>query len=160
MPLGARRPARYLTRSPGTSRAGSPRLTVQRLSFAAHPRQNLGGPLVLRGGRANWTGRQVHLDQKDDDPRPLPSKSGRMAAVAQVSRQAFVVAAAGQRRGGGRVAGQLGSDSNSPTDCFVGRPRELESDRNSPELGSRHRVSHCTFTEQTVPLTESPVPQA
>ena len=47
--------------------------------------------------RSTWTGRIVCLHSLSDEPRPARSKSKRFAAVEEVSRQAYAIAAAGQR---------------------------------------------------------------
>jgi transcriptional regulator with XRE-family HTH domain len=47
--------------------------------------------------RNTWTGRTVRLHTSGDEPRPARSKSKRFAAVAEVSRQAYAVGAAGRR---------------------------------------------------------------
>lgn len=38
--------------------------------------------------RANWTGRRIHLRDEGDEPRVGRSRSGRLAALTRVSRQA------------------------------------------------------------------------
>lgn len=58
--------------------------------------------------RQTWTGRHVHLRDDGDDPRPERSKSKRLASVAQVSKQAYLFAATGQRHPGRRGKGQSG----------------------------------------------------
>ncbi len=47
--------------------------------------------------RNTWTGRIVGLHTLGDEPRPARSKSKRFAAVEEVSRQAYAIAAAGER---------------------------------------------------------------
>jgi transcriptional regulator with XRE-family HTH domain len=47
--------------------------------------------------RNTWTGRTVRLHASSDEPRPPRSKPKRLAAVAEVSRQAYALAAPGQR---------------------------------------------------------------
>jgi transcriptional regulator with XRE-family HTH domain len=46
--------------------------------------------------RQSWTGRQIHLHDEGDDPRPARSKAKRLSAVSQVSRQAYLIAGAGR----------------------------------------------------------------
>ena len=41
--------------------------------------------------RQTWTGRKIHLHDDGDDPRPGTSKARRVASVAQVSTQAFLL---------------------------------------------------------------------
>lgn len=50
--------------------------------------------------RQTWTGRHVPLHGDDDEPQPVRSKAKRLAAVAQVSKQAYVIASAGRGHGG------------------------------------------------------------
>lgn len=49
--------------------------------------------------RQTWTGRHIFLHEEGDDPRPVRSKSKRLASVAQVSRQAYLVASAAAHSG-------------------------------------------------------------
>lgn len=58
--------------------------------------------------RQTWTGRQVHLHDEGNDPRPVRSKSKRLVSVAQVSKQAYLVALAGQRHTGVQARGKSG----------------------------------------------------
>ena len=58
--------------------------------------------------RQTWTGRQVHLHDEGNDPRPERSKAKRVASVAQVSKQAYVIAVAGQHRKGVQAKGKSG----------------------------------------------------
>ena len=44
--------------------------------------------------RKTWTGRHVHLHDEGDDPRLARSTAKRVAAVSQVSKQAFGIASA------------------------------------------------------------------
>lgn len=44
--------------------------------------------------RETWQGRHVHMHDAGNDPRPPQSKTKRLLAVAQVSKQAYVVAGA------------------------------------------------------------------
>ena len=44
--------------------------------------------------RQTWTGRYIHLHDEGDDPWPGRSKAKRLAAVSQVSRQAYLIASA------------------------------------------------------------------
>jgi transcriptional regulator with XRE-family HTH domain len=44
--------------------------------------------------RETWQGRHVYMHDAGNDPRPPRSKAKRLAAVAQVSKQAYVVAGA------------------------------------------------------------------
>jgi transcriptional regulator with XRE-family HTH domain len=48
--------------------------------------------------RQTWTGRQIHLHDEDDVPASGRSRSDRLSSVAQVSKQAYLVASAGRRR--------------------------------------------------------------
>src|ERR1019366_3002021 len=50
--------------------------------------------------RLTWTGRQVRLHDEGNDPRPERSTAKRLASVARVSRQAYVIAFAGQHHEG------------------------------------------------------------
>lgn len=67
------------------------------------------GPALERAARAaraarrrqTWTGRQVRLHGEDDAPPSGRSRSGRLSSMAQVSKQAYLIASAG-RRGVGR----------------------------------------------------------
>lgn len=59
-------------------------------------------PVLERGARAarrraTWTGRQILLHDEDDAPPSGRSKSERLASVAQVSKQAYLIASAGHR---------------------------------------------------------------
>jgi transcriptional regulator with XRE-family HTH domain len=58
--------------------------------------------------RQTWTGRQVHLHDEGNDPRPARSKAKRLASVAQVSKQAYVIAFAGQHHKGVQAKGKSG----------------------------------------------------
>ena len=58
--------------------------------------------------RQTWTGRRVHLHDEGNDPRPARSKAKRVASVAQVSKQAYVIAVAGQHRKGVQAKGKSG----------------------------------------------------
>jgi transcriptional regulator with XRE-family HTH domain len=51
--------------------------------------------------RQTWTGRHIHLHDEGEDPSPARSKGRRLTSVAQVSKQAHVIASAarGQTRG-------------------------------------------------------------
>ena len=48
--------------------------------------------------RQTWTGRQIHLHDEGDDPRPGRAKAMRVAAVSQIAKQAYLIAAAGRGR--------------------------------------------------------------
>ena len=48
--------------------------------------------------RQTWTGRHVHLHDEGDDPPPGRSIAKRVAAVSQVSRQAYSIASASRGR--------------------------------------------------------------
>jgi transcriptional regulator with XRE-family HTH domain len=50
--------------------------------------------------RQTWTGRHVPLHREDDEPQPVRSKAKRLSAVAQVSKQAYLIASAKRERGG------------------------------------------------------------
>lgn len=56
--------------------------------------------------RNTWTGRAVRLHASNDEPRPARSKSKRLAAVEEVSRQVYAIAGSGQR------ANKVGSRSD------------------------------------------------
>jgi len=58
--------------------------------------------------RQTWTGRQVHLHDEGNDPRPVRSKAKRLASVAQVSKQAYVIAFAGQNHTRVQAKGKSG----------------------------------------------------
>jgi transcriptional regulator with XRE-family HTH domain len=58
--------------------------------------------------RKTWTGRQLPLHSSSDGPRPERSKSKRLASVGQVSRQAYSIAATGQRFARGESKRQSG----------------------------------------------------
>ena len=58
--------------------------------------------------RQTWTGRRVHLHDEGNDPRPARSKAKRLASVAQVSKQAYVIAFAGQHHKGVQAKGKAG----------------------------------------------------
>ena len=58
--------------------------------------------------RLTWTGRQVRLHDEGDGPRPERSAARRLAAVARISRQAHVIALAGQRHKGVHAKGTTG----------------------------------------------------
>jgi transcriptional regulator with XRE-family HTH domain len=65
-------------------------------------------PALERAARAarrrqTWTGRHVHLHDEDDGPRFVRSKSKRLSAVAQVSKQAHLIGSAGHGRAGRQV---------------------------------------------------------
>ncbi len=47
--------------------------------------------------RQTWTGRLIHLHKEESAPRPGRSKTKRLAAVSDVSEQAYLFAAAGRR---------------------------------------------------------------
>lgn len=53
--------------------------------------------------RQTWTGRHVHLHDEDNGPRSARSRSKRLSAVAQVSTQAYLIAAAGHNRTAGQA---------------------------------------------------------
>ena len=57
--------------------------------------------------RQTWKGRHVLLHDQDSDPQPRGSKAKRLASVAQVSRQAHVIATAGSRRVGRQRPGRV-----------------------------------------------------
>ncbi|MEO6877936.1 MAG: hypothetical protein ABI205_05600, partial [Gemmatimonadaceae bacterium] len=67
-------------------------------------RTEIGGavsPASARGARAQhrretWTGRRIHLHDEGDAPEPPRAAAQRLAAVAEVSTQAYVIAAAGR----------------------------------------------------------------
>jgi transcriptional regulator with XRE-family HTH domain len=66
-----------------------------------------------RAGRAarrrqTWTGRRVLLHEEGDDPQPGRSKANRLASVAQVSKQAYLIAFAGPHRNGVRAKDKSG----------------------------------------------------
>ncbi len=63
------------------------RQTLERAARAAQRRQT-------------WTGRHVHLHDEHREPRSAGSASKRLSAAAQVSKQAYLIAAAGNSRGG------------------------------------------------------------
>lgn len=48
--------------------------------------------------RETWQGRHVYMHDAGNDPRPPGSKAKRLVAVAQVSKQAYVVAGAARVR--------------------------------------------------------------
>lgn len=50
--------------------------------------------------RETWTGQHVHLHDAGDDPLLKHSKAKRLIAVARVSKQAYVIAAAGHGHAG------------------------------------------------------------
>jgi transcriptional regulator with XRE-family HTH domain len=58
--------------------------------------------------RKTWTGRQVHLHASGDEPLPERSTSKRLASVGRVSRQAYSIAATGQRFARGDSKGGSG----------------------------------------------------
>ena len=58
--------------------------------------------------RLTWTGRHVSLRDEGDDPHPGRSASERLASVAQVSTQAYLIASAGQRHKGVQLKRQPG----------------------------------------------------
>ncbi len=49
--------------------------------------------------RQTWTGGHIHLHDEGDDPQPGRSKAKRIAAVSQVSRQAYLIASGGRGNG-------------------------------------------------------------
>jgi len=60
------------------------------------------GPTLERAARAarrrqTWTGRQIHLHDEDDGPAAGRLRSDRLSSVAQVSKQAYLIASAGRR---------------------------------------------------------------
>jgi transcriptional regulator with XRE-family HTH domain len=72
---------------------------------AATEIRSVSGQVLERAARAarrrqTWTGRHVHLHDEDDGPRSARSRSKRLSAVAQVSKQAYLIAAAGPSRAG------------------------------------------------------------
>jgi transcriptional regulator with XRE-family HTH domain len=52
--------------------------------------------------RRTWTGRHIYLHDEGGDPRPERAKSKRLASVAEVSKQAYIVASAERRHAGAR----------------------------------------------------------
>jgi transcriptional regulator with XRE-family HTH domain len=58
--------------------------------------------------RQTWTGRHVLLHDESEDPLSLGSKTKRLASVAQVSRQAYAIAAARHGQPGRRAKGRSG----------------------------------------------------
>lgn len=58
--------------------------------------------------RQTWTGRRVHLHDEGNDPRPERSTAKRLASVAQVSKQAYLIAFAGQHHKGVQAKGKSG----------------------------------------------------
>ena len=58
--------------------------------------------------RQRWTGRHVYLRDGGDDPGPGHSKVKGLSAVAQVSKQAYLIASATRRQAGRRSKGQSG----------------------------------------------------
>ncbi len=50
--------------------------------------------------RKTWTGRHLSLREEGVDPRPVGATSKRLAAVAEVSRQAYALPSAQSRNGG------------------------------------------------------------
>jgi transcriptional regulator with XRE-family HTH domain len=74
---------------------GESAASLERAARAAHRRQT-------------WTGRQVYLHDEGNDPRPGRSKSKRLASVAQVSKQAYLIALTRQRHKGVQAKGQSG----------------------------------------------------
>src|SRR4051812_3113927 len=63
-------------------------------------------PALERAARAvrrrqTWTGRHVHLHGGEDEPQAAGSKSKRLSAVAQISKQAYLIASAKRGHGGG-----------------------------------------------------------
>ena len=67
--------------------------------------------------RQTWTGRQIHLHDEGDDPRPGRSKAKRVAAVSQISKHAYLIAAAGRGQGDrstNRSGPAMSSRTNTP----------------------------------------------
>jgi transcriptional regulator with XRE-family HTH domain len=64
---------------------GAPTADLERAARAAYRRKT-------------WKGRQVHLHHQDDEPLPPRTTSERLAAVTQLSTQAFLIAAVGRGR--------------------------------------------------------------
>lgn len=67
--------------------------------------------LVERAARAElrrltWKGRQVRLHDEGEDPAPPSSSSKRLAAVSEISRQAYLIAASGKTAKRGSTRGQ------------------------------------------------------
>ncbi len=60
--------------------------------------------------RKTWTGRQVHLKSSGNEPRPERSRSKRLASVGRISRQAYLIAATGQRLTRGESRREQGDD--------------------------------------------------
>lgn len=52
--------------------------------------------------RQTWTGRHISLHDEGDEPRPVRSRSKRLASVAQLSEQAYRVASAAAKNVGVR----------------------------------------------------------
>jgi len=70
---------------------------------AAAEIRSASGPALERAARAarrrqTWTGRQIQLHDEDDGPVSGRSRSDRLASVAQLSKQAYLIASAGRRR--------------------------------------------------------------
>ena len=64
---------------------------------------SLSAPALEREARAarrrqTWTGRQVRLHDESDDSYPVHSPAAQLGLVAEVSKQAYVVASAKKRR--------------------------------------------------------------
>lgn len=69
---------------------------------AAAEIRSASGPALERAARAarrrqTWTGRQIHLHDEDAAPASGRSRSERLSSVAQVSKQAYLLASAGRR---------------------------------------------------------------
>lgn len=69
---------------------------------AAAEIRSASGPALERAARAarrrqTWTGRQIHLHDEGDGPASGRSKSDRLSSVAEVSKQAYLIASAGRR---------------------------------------------------------------
>ena len=58
--------------------------------------------------RQTWSGRHILLHDEGADPSPEQSKSKRLASVAQVSKQAYLIASAGRRPATARSKGRPG----------------------------------------------------
>ncbi len=57
---------------------GASTAALERAARAAHRRQS-------------WTGRHIHLHDEGEDPQPARSNAKRIVAVAEVSRQAYLI---------------------------------------------------------------------
>lgn len=82
--------------------------------------------------RQTWTGRHIHLHDEGDDPRPGPSKTKRLAAVSQVSKQAYLIAAAGR------------GERSRPGRAGASRPNRTSADHASRSRASQGRSSGST----------------